>query len=123
MQALQTDEAAIEFANKHVKVWNSHDLEGILDLYSASAELASPLAHALTGGAPIRGRDSLRAYFEQALEKYPKLQFELLHTFRCTDSITLLFRGAGQRLVAEVLFLDTNGRIERVLAHYCCDAK
>jgi len=32
--------------------------------------------------------------------------------------VTLLFRGAGRKLVAEVLFIDSESKIERVLAHY-----
>jgi len=114
------DAEAIRFAEKHVATWNTHDLDAIVALYTESAELLSPLAAALTGEPVVRGREALRAYFARGLEKYPALRFELVDTFRCVSSVTLLFRGAGGKLVTEVLHLDGRGRIERVYAHYRC---
>jgi hypothetical protein len=116
------DEEAIRFAEKHVATWNTHDLDAIALLYAESAELVSPLAAALTGAPVVRGRAALRAYFARGLEKYPDLRFELVDTFRCVSSVSLLFRGAGGRLVTEVLHLDEHGKIERVYAHYRCAA-
>jgi hypothetical protein len=111
---------AIRFAQKHVATWNTHDLDAIMTLYADSAELVSPLAGNLTGEPVVRGRDALRAYFARGLEKYPDLRFELVDTFTCVSSVTLLFYGAGRRLVAEVMHLDQQGKIEKVFAHYRC---
>lgn len=91
-----------------------------MGLYSPSAELVSPLARGLAGCSVVRGTEQLRAYFARGLARYPELCFELVDTFRGESSVTLLFWGAGRRLVAEVLFLDQRGRIERVHAHYQC---
>ena len=113
---------AIRFAEKHVSTWNSHDLEAILQMYAEEAELYSPLAVSLRGDAGVRGRAALREYFEQGLRKYPDLNFQLVDTFLCQDSVTLLFRGAGGRLVCEVLFLNDAGQVARVYAHYLCEA-
>lgn len=113
-----TFEDALAFARKHVDVWNTHDLDAIMALYSPAVELVSPLAGAIADGPVVRGQAKVRAYFEHGLQKYPELRFELVDTFLCHSSITLLFRGAGQKLVAEVLFLDANAKIERVYAHY-----
>lgn len=115
-----TDAEAIAFAQKHVATWNSHDLEAILAMYAEGAELHSPLAAALRGDAAVRGQQELRDYFQQGLQKYPTLQFRLVNTFLCRSSVTLLFEGAGGRLVCEVLFLDAAGKVERVYAHYLC---
>ena len=113
-----TADEAIAFAQKHVNTWNTHDLEAIMALYSQSIELVSPLAGGITGEPIVRGQAHLRTYFERGLQKYPELRFELMDTFLCQSSITLLFRGAGRKLVAEVLFLDSDSKIERVFAHY-----
>jgi len=114
--------AAIRFAEKHVATWNSHDLDAIMQMYTQDAELYSPLAAALRGDAAVRGQAALREYFEQGFRKYPDLHFQLVDTFLCRDSVTLLFRGAGGRLVCEVLFLGDAGKVARVYAHYSCEA-
>ena len=112
---------AVQFAQKHVATWNSHHLDAILRLYSEHAELHSPLAGTLRGETVVRGREALREYFVQGLTKYPDLRFELLGTFLCQTSVTLLFNGAGGKRVCEVLFLDAAGTIEREYAHYLCE--
>ncbi|HYQ01147.1 MAG TPA: nuclear transport factor 2 family protein [Polyangiaceae bacterium] len=113
-----TADEALAFARKHVETWNTHDLDAIMALYSPSVELVSPLAGAIAGSSAVRGHANVRAYFERGLQKYPELTFELVDTFLCDSSITLLFYGAGRRLVAEALFLDAESKIERVFAHY-----
>ena len=117
-----TNAEAVRFAEHHVAVWNTHDLDRIVDLYAEDAELHSPLAATLTGGGAIVGREALRRYFASALERYPALRFQLIDTLVGTNSVTLYFRGAGERLVAEVLVLSANdARIQKVFAHYSCD--
>lgn len=113
-----TDEEALTFAHKHVETWNTHDLDAIMALYSQSVELVSPLAGVIANGPTVRGQADLRSYFERGLKEYPTLHFELVDTFYCQASITLLYRGAGEKLVAEVMFLDSDSKIARVYAHY-----
>jgi len=115
-----TDREALEFARNHVAVWSSHDLDEIMTLYADDAELTSPLAAALTGDSVVRGADRLREYFSLGLKKYPDLHFELVDTLRCVDSVTLYFRSIRSQMVAEVLFLDADDKIEKVYAHYAC---
>ncbi|MEN9578502.1 MAG: hypothetical protein RJA70_1511 [Pseudomonadota bacterium] len=115
-----TEAEALQFAQKHIETWNSHDLDAIIQLYSESVELISPLAAALRGSPVVKGHDALREYFGLGLQKYPNLCFELVNTFLCDSSVTLLFKGAGKRLVAEVLFIDAAHKVERVYAHYLC---
>jgi hypothetical protein len=115
-----TPEEAITFGEKHCAVWNRHDLDAILDLYSEDVEVASPLAAALTGGGVLRGRAAMRSYFATALEKYPDLEFKLLNTLLCVDSVALYFTSVSDQPVAEVLLLDDDGKILKVFAHYSC---
>jgi hypothetical protein len=118
-----TDAEALEFARRHVEVWNAHDLDAIVDLYTETAELVSPLAASLGGDPAIRGREALREYFARGLEKYPELKFEIIDTFRCQSSVTVLYYGAGRKRVAEVMFLRDDHKVERVFAHYLCAAQ
>ena len=115
-----TPEEAAKFAQHHIEVWNRHELEDILDLYSADVELTSPLAEQVVGSAVVHGRDELRRYFGTALQANPSLQFELVDVLRGLDTVTIYMRSIGGRLVADVLFVDADGLIEKVLAHYSC---
>jgi ketosteroid isomerase-like protein len=115
-----TPTEAKAFAEEHCAVWNSHDLDRILDLYADDVELASPLAAQLTGGGVVRGRDGLRDYFGGALGKYPDLRFTLVNTLLCVDSVVLYFTSISDQLVADVLFLNPDGKIQKVYAHYAC---
>ena len=64
-----TPTEAKAFAEKHCSVWNTHDLDRILDLYADDAELASPLAAQLTGGGVVEGpRRASRLLLRRAAE-------------------------------------------------------
>lgn len=66
------------------------------------------------------GLEHLREYFAQGLKKYPDLRFDLVHTFLCESSVTTVYYGPVGNLVAEVMLLGKDGKIERVHAHYLC---
>ncbi|HZB32745.1 MAG TPA: nuclear transport factor 2 family protein [Streptosporangiaceae bacterium] len=117
-----TEQEAVAFVQHHVEVWNKHDLEEILQLYAEDVELTSPFAGQMVGSDVVRGRDGLRAYFGTALARNPDLRFEIVDVLRCLDSVTIYMRSVGGRMVAEVLFVDGDGLISKVLAHYSCAA-
>jgi hypothetical protein len=114
------DAQALQFARRHIETWNSHDLDAIVALYAESIELVSPVAAAIRGSAEVRGREDLREYFAQGLKKYPDLRFDLVNAFLCESSVTILYYGPVGKLVAEVMFLGKDHKIERVYAHYLC---
>lgn len=113
-----TEEEAISFVEHHITVWNRHDLEEILKLYTEDVELVSPLADKVVGSYTVRGRDGLREYFGAALAKNPGLRFEMVDVLRGLDTVTIYMRSVGGAMVAEVLFVEPGGLISRVLAHY-----
>lgn len=119
---LLTDQGAVAFVEHHVDVWNKHDLEDILQLYTEDVELVSPFAAKVVGSDVVRGRDGLREYFGTALARNPDLRFEVVDVLRCVDSVTIYMRSVGGRMVAEVLFVNDEGLIRKVLAHYTCSA-
>jgi hypothetical protein len=114
------DAEALQFARRHIETWNSHNLDAIVGLYAESVELVSPVAAALRGSAEVRGHKDLREYFAQGLKKYPALRFDLVHTFLCGSSVTIVYYGPVGKLAAEVMFLGKDLKIERVYAHYLC---
>ncbi|EGX59849.1 hypothetical protein SZN_10573 [Streptomyces zinciresistens K42] len=115
-----SEQEAVAFVEHHIDVWNKHDLEEILQLYSDDVELVSPFAGQVVGSDVVRGREGLRAYFGTALARNPDLRFETVDVLRCVDSVTIYMRSVGGRMVAEVLFVDDDRLITRVLAHYTC---
>ncbi|GAB2455794.1 nuclear transport factor 2 family protein [Streptomyces incanus] len=117
-----TEPEAVAFVEHHIEVWNKHDLEEILQLYTEDVELVSPFAGQVVGSDVVRGREGLREYFGTALAKNPDLQFEIVDVLRCVESVTIYMRSVGGRMVAEVLFVDDEGLISKVLAHYTCAA-
>jgi ketosteroid isomerase-like protein len=117
-----TEQEAVAFVEHHIEVWNRHDLEEILQLYTEDVELVSPFAGQVVGRDVVRGREGLREYFGTALARNPNLEFEIVDVLRCVDSVTIYMRSVGGRMVAEVLFVNDEGLISKVLAHYTCSA-
>jgi ketosteroid isomerase-like protein len=118
-----TPEDAIAYVDHHVEVWNRHDLDEILALYAEDVELTSPLARDVVGSATVRGHEALRDYFGTALKANPDLRFEVHDILRGEDTITFYMRSVGGRMVAEVLFINPDGRIGKVFAHYSCERR
>ena len=115
-----TPQDAIANVEHHVEVWNQHNLDNILALYADDVELTSPLAVDVVGSAVVRGRDGLREYFGTALKANPDLRFVVHDVLRGEDSITFYMSSLGGRKVAEVLFINPDGLIGKVVAHYSC---
>ncbi len=103
-----------------IDAWNRHDLDSILSHYAEDVEFTSPFVEKLMGEASgtIKGKIKLRAYFRKGLDAYPDLKFELLNILTGVKSLTLYYRSVKGMLAAEVMFLDSEGRIERVIVHY-----
>lgn len=107
-------------AEEWIDDWNRHDLDAVLAHYADDVEFTSPFAIELTGRADgtLRGIEELRAYFDRALAAFPDLRFESLRVARGVASITLCYRSVRELDAAEVMFLNEDGKISRVLAHY-----
>ena len=111
---------AEHFALEWIAAWNAHDLDRILSHYADDFEMASPvirrLGHAADGR--LRGKAAVGAYWRAALDATPSLRFELVATLVGADGLTLLYRGATGRLVAEVMTFDADGKVCAASAHY-----
>lgn len=117
-----TAERAVAYVNHHVEVWNKHNLDEIMKLYATNAELTSPFADQVVGSSLVRGHDQLQEYFGTALQRNPDLQFEVVDILLSVNSVTIYMRSLQGRMVAEVLFFDNDGLVDKVFAHYSCSA-
>lgn len=113
-------ELARRIAAEWFDAWNAHDLEAVLGHYADDVEFTSPFAVELTGRADgtLHGIDELRSYFARALAAFPEFRFTDLHVAQGVSSITLCYRSVRNLQAAETMFLGSDGRIVRVLAHY-----
>jgi len=112
------------FASEWIAGWNAHDLGRILAHYSEDVELVSPFVGRLTGQGDglVRGKAALRDYFARGLEAYPALRFELMRVYPGVRSCVLEYRSVNGLRAAETIEFDKEGKVRRVLAHYCNQA-
>lgn len=111
---------AQHFAQEWVSAWNAHDLDAVLAHYTDDFEMNSPFIVAFTGepSGMLKGKSSVRKYWEAALSRIPDLHFELLEVFSCVNSITIYYKSVMGKLATEVFFLNQEGKVLRAFAHY-----
>ena len=111
---------AERFAADWIDSWNSHDLERVLSHYADDFEMSSPVIIQLAGepSGALRGKPAVRAYWSKALELIPDLQFELISVLAGVTSITLYYKGARDRLAAEVFHFGADQKVAKAFAHY-----
>ena len=100
---------AEEFAHEWIAAWNSHDLDRILAHYSDDFQMTSPLIAQWLGVADgkLLGKEAVRSYWAQGLEKMPQLQFKLLDVVVGVNSLGIVFESVGlPRTVLEFMQLD-----------------
>lgn len=111
---------AKSFAAEWITAWNAQDLDEILSHYDEDFEMSSPVIVQLqaepTG--TLRGKPAVRAYWSKALQLIPDLQFELISILVGIQSITLYYKGARDRMSAEVFFFNADWKVTKAFAHY-----
>jgi ketosteroid isomerase-like protein len=116
-----TQEQAERLAHEWIDAFNRHDLDAVLSHYAEDVDFTSPFVVEVAGepSGTLRGKDALRAYFQRALERYPDLGFELLEVLTGVNGYTILHRSKHRgRLATEVMLLNADGRVAKVMVHY-----
>ena len=103
-------------ANKWFDAFNDHDLEKLLLLYDENAQHYSPklkLRQPQTNGL-IRGKDALRAWWQDAFDRLPGLNYELIRLTPYTNRVFMEYvrhvKGEEDLYVGEMLEIE-NGKI------------
>ena len=111
---------AKSFASEWVEAWNAHDIERVLSHYTDDFEMSSPIIVQLLGepSGILRGKATVGAYWRKALQVVPDLRFELISVLVGVRSVTLYYKGARDRLSAEVFDFNAAGLIVKAAAHY-----
>jgi ketosteroid isomerase-like protein len=120
---MTTQLTASEIAQDWLDSWNRHDLDPIMSHYAEDVELTSPFVAQITGdpAGMVKGKAALQAYFAKGLTTYPDLRFELLQIFTGVNSFVLYYRSINNTLAAELMVLNSQGQVVKVMAHYCPD--
>ncbi|MBU0756046.1 MAG: nuclear transport factor 2 family protein [Planctomycetes bacterium] len=108
------------FADEWIESWNSHDLDRILNHYADDVEVTTPMIKAVLGidDGTVFGKAAVRKYWNEALQKAPDLNFELLECTSSVDSIALYYRSVMNRMAIEIMFFNEDEKVCKVIAHY-----
>jgi len=115
-----TREKADQLATEWLESWNSHDLDRIMQHYGDEIEFISPFVITLLNDptGTVRGIEALRNYFSKGLAKYPELEFHLHKILVGLRSFTVYYESVNSLMAAEVMEVNDQDKIVRVLAHY-----
>jgi hypothetical protein len=89
-----TAEEAAAYARRWVQAWNDRDVEEVLSHFADDALFTSPLAPSVIPGSDgvIRGKESLRRYWNEALRRNPRLHFELVGVYSGVETLVIHYR-------------------------------
>ena len=104
----------LHIARQWLSAFNEHKLEKLLALYAQDAVHYSPklkLRHPETNGL-IKGKENLRAWWKDAFDRLPTLQYKATSLTANTDRVFMEYvrraEGEESMLVAEVLEINDN---------------
>lgn len=113
-------EWVLNFAKDWIDSWNAHDMNRILSHYSEDFEMTSPLIVERLGKTDgvLKGKDAVREYWRPGLIQDPPLRFELIDVLAGIGQVTIYYRSVGRKIVAETLFFDASGKVNRASAQW-----
>lgn len=116
---IEADKAQ-KLAHGWIAAWNNHDIDEILSHYCQDVIFTSPFVAKLLGDSSgtVVGKEALKSYFIIGLEIYPDLKFELINVLSGIGSIALYYKSVNELYAAEVMYLGSNDKIIKVIAHY-----
>ena len=118
-----SEQQAQTFAKDWIESWNSHDLDRILTHYSDDFEITTPMIKTFLGieTGTLKGKQNIKEYWAEALEKLPDLYLELVDVVISIESIALYYKTVMGKMAIEVMFFDSSGNINKAIAHYTLD--
>lgn len=99
------------FAQQWEQDWNRQDLDGIMSHFRDDVVFRSTEALPLLGTSELRGKPSLRAYWNAALARQPDLHFEVVDVFSGQNMLVITYRDERNVLSAETLCFDTDDKV------------
>ena len=111
---------AQRFAKQWIDSWNSHDMETILSHYTEDIEITTPMIKMALGvdNGSLKGKKQVADYWQKAVDKIKDLHFELYDVTSGVDSIALYYKSVMNKKAIEVMFLNDEGKVYKMIAHY-----
>jgi len=109
------------FAKDWEDGWNSHDLDRIMAHYRNDIVFRSQKAVALVGAGELVGKPALKAYWQAALDRQPRLRFVVQDVFAGHDMMTLTYVNHAGVFAAETLYFDAEGLVYQAAACHRAD--
>ncbi|MFN8274822.1 MAG: nuclear transport factor 2 family protein [Flavobacteriaceae bacterium] len=108
------------FAQDWIDAWNSHDMDKILSHYTEDIEITTPMIRIATGvdSDSLKGKPQVAEYWSKALERIPDLHFKLIDVANGVDSVALYYESVMNKKAIEVMFLNAEGKVYKMMAHY-----
>ncbi|MBF0588497.1 MAG: nuclear transport factor 2 family protein [Magnetococcales bacterium] len=117
-----TEEVGQRFAETWIEAWNSRNLEMLAALYTDDFIYCGPYIGAVMGIPSdycLKGIDSVRDYWQKALEKAPDdMHFELKGVYIGVDSLVIHYRGAFGRDGCQMFHFNEDGVVFKATSHY-----
>lgn len=118
-----TTESAHEFGAHWAAAWNRRDIEAVLAHFADDCTFESPLAEKYAGTTRLRGKESLRTYWQSALAGIGELEFTLDFVAIAPErrALTIVYQARlGSRHVhaCERLLLDEQGLVRAGMGLY-----
>lgn len=116
-----TEKDSAKLAEEWIAAWNNHDLEAIMTHYADSITFTSPFIVKINNDpmGTITSKSQLKQYFERALSLYPDLKFEPGKVLASVNSMVVYYKSINNLYAAEMMEIDSAGKVCRVVAHYC----
>jgi len=112
-----------QIAHQWCDAFNQHDLEKLLSLYDENAEHYSPklkVKQPATNGL-IKGKSALRAWWRDAFDRLPSLQYEVLRLTPYQDRVFMEYirhvEGEEDLQVGEMLEIDQHKIVRSSVFH------
>jgi ketosteroid isomerase-like protein len=107
--------------------WNAADVDVIMAPFAADVVFSSPFVPRLTGDGrdTVEGREALRSYVVDALERASDVKYTLDAALAGTDTVVLVYRchlpDGVTKPGADLMRLDGDGRVVEWRCHYATD--
>jgi hypothetical protein len=104
---------AARFAAEWAQAWNDRDIDRVLSHFTDDVLWTSPVAAQVIEGGDgvVRGKDAVRAYYQEGLRRTPDLHFEVIGVYCGITTFVINYRNQRGGLVNEVLVLDEAGLV------------
>lgn len=112
---------ALRFAQEWIAAWNAQDLDAVLKHYSEDFSMASPYIQKIVAepSGALQGKAAVRAYWQQALQRYPQLHFDFERVLLGVNSVIVQYHSnVTHATVCELFSFGPSGQVERAHAHY-----